>query len=82
MSTWRLSVDRERCIGAGMCVMTAPDVFDQDQDEGLVLLSHAEPHAVHRAAVRMAVGVCPSRAITLHEPDPDGPSGLSSPPDA
>ncbi|MFD3913127.1 ferredoxin [Streptomyces sp. NPDC058603] len=70
MSAPYLSVDRERCIGAGMCAMTAPDVFDQDPDDGLVLLLRAEPHAAHRAAARMAAGVCPSAAITLHEPDP------------
>ncbi|MGW6555166.1 ferredoxin, partial [Streptomyces sp. NPDC055051] len=48
----RLSVDRERCIGAGMCAMTAPDVFDQDPDDGLVLLLEAEPAAGDRAAAR------------------------------
>ncbi|MEU1227849.1 ferredoxin [Streptomyces sp. NPDC005828] len=72
MSAPRLSADRERCIGAGMCAMTAPDVFDQDPDDGLVLLLHAEPPTAHRAAARMAVGVCPSGAITLHEPEPGG----------
>ncbi|WP_017241940.1 ferredoxin [Streptomyces sp. SS] len=72
MTAPRLTADRERCIGAGMCAMTAPDVFDQDPDDGLVLLLHAEPPAAHRAAVRMAVGVCPSGAIALHEPETDG----------
>lgn len=64
-----LSVDRERCIGAGMCAMTAPDVFDQDPDDGLVVLLDAEPAAADRAAARMAAGVCPSGAITFR----DGP---------
>ncbi|MEU7072444.1 ferredoxin [Streptomyces narbonensis] len=72
MSTPHLSVDRERCIGAGMCAMTAPDIFDQDPDEGLVLLLDAEPSAPHHAAARLAVGVCPSGAITLDEPGPGG----------
>ncbi|MEU9852454.1 ferredoxin [Streptomyces sp. NPDC047974] len=63
----RLTADRERCIGAGMCAMTAPEVFDQDPEEGLVLLLHDEPPTAHQAAARMAVGVCPSGAITLHE---------------
>ncbi|MGW8363449.1 ferredoxin [Streptomyces wedmorensis] len=72
MTAPRLTADRERCIGAGMCAMTAPDVFDQDPDDGLVLLLHTEPPAAHRAAVRMAVGVCPSGAIALHEPEGDG----------
>ncbi|MEU3064682.1 ferredoxin [Streptomyces subrutilus] len=72
MSPAYVRADRGRCIGAGMCVMTAPDVFDQDPDDGLVVLLHAEPHPTRRAAARMAAGVCPSRAITVHEPDHDG----------
>ncbi|MFD4832937.1 ferredoxin [Streptomyces uncialis] len=34
----RLGVDRQRCVGAGMCALTAPAVFDQDEEEGLVVL--------------------------------------------
>ncbi|MFG2331739.1 ferredoxin [Streptomyces sp. NPDC048604] len=70
MTSPRLSVDRERCIGAGMCAMTAPDVFDQDPDDGRVLLLHATPPASQQAAARMAAGVCPSGAIALHRPQP------------
>lgn len=66
MTPTRLRVARERCIGAGMCALTAPEVFDQD-DDGRVLLLHAEPPTAHRAAAQMAAGVCPSGAITLHE---------------
>ncbi|MFE2146912.1 ferredoxin [Streptomyces sp. NPDC059456] len=69
MSTARLSIDRERCIGAGMCAMTAPEVFDQDPDDGLVLLLHAEPPAAHRTAARMAAGLCPSGAIAFGAPE-------------
>ncbi|MFF8277119.1 ferredoxin [Streptomyces lateritius] len=70
MSTPHLSVDRERCIGAGMCAMTAPDVFDQDPDEGLVLLLDADPSPAQRPAAHMAAGLCPAGAITLREPEP------------
>lgn len=69
MSGPHLSVDRDRCIGAGMCAMTAPEVFDQDPDDGLVLLLDTAPPQAQQAAARMAAGVCPSGAITLHEPD-------------
>ncbi|MDT0391082.1 MULTISPECIES: ferredoxin [Streptomyces] len=62
-----LRVDRERCIGAGMCALTAPEVFDQDPGDGLVLLLRADPPAVHQAAARMAAGVCPARAIAVRE---------------
>ncbi|MGW9071989.1 ferredoxin [Streptomyces yangpuensis] len=68
MSTARLSVDRGRCIGAGMCAMTAPDVFDQDTEDGLVVLLREEPATAHVTAARMATGMCPSGAITLSEP--------------
>jgi ferredoxin len=65
----RLGVDRERCAGAGMCALTAPEVFDQDDEEGLVVLLHPVPAPEHRAAARMAVGLCPAGAITFHSPD-------------
>lgn len=72
MRTTRLLVDRERCIGAGMCALTAPEVFDQDPDDGRVLLLHAEPPAAHHAAAQVAVGVCPSGAITIHASESSG----------
>ena len=28
----KIEADRDVCIGAGMCVMTAEEVFDQDDD--------------------------------------------------
>ncbi|MBF6171931.1 ferredoxin [Nocardia blacklockiae] len=57
-----LKVDRERCIGAGMCVLTAPGTFDQDDEDGRVLLKRAPDLAPD---VRDAVQVCPSGALTL-----------------
>lgn len=74
MRTKRLRVDRERCIGAGMCALTAPEVFDQDPDDGRVLLLQAEPPAGLRAGAQTAAGVCPSGAITCHEPEAAGGS--------
>ncbi|OKI48761.1 ferredoxin [Streptomyces sp. TSRI0281] len=65
----RLGVDRERCAGAGMCALTAPAVFDQDEEEGLVILLQPAPAPEHRAAARMAVGLCPAGAIALTSPD-------------
>jgi ferredoxin len=61
----RVRVDRDRCCGAGNCVLTAPTVFDQDDDDGLVLLraDTVPPGDVDR--VRRAVDLCPAGAITL-----------------
>ncbi|MFH9425651.1 ferredoxin [Streptomyces sp. NPDC017529] len=69
----RLGVDRDRCVGAGMCALTAPGIFDQDDDEGLVVLLAPAPDPQHRAAARMAAGLCPAGAITLRSPEPTDP---------
>ncbi|WUI35231.1 ferredoxin [Nocardia sp. NBC_00416] len=60
-----LRVDRERCIGAGMCVMTAPDVFDQDDEDGRVVLLARTPASHLERAVGEAADMCPSGAIVL-----------------
>ncbi|WP_067967198.1 ferredoxin [Nocardiopsis trehalosi] len=70
----RPRVDRERCIGAGMCALRSPETFDQDPDDGRVLLLDAAPPPERHAAVREAAGTCPSGAITLDGRGP-GPSG-------
>jgi ferredoxin len=61
----RVLVDRDRCVGAGMCALTAPEVFDQDAEDGRVVLLDATPAAARRAATRDAVLVCPSGAVTV-----------------
>ncbi|GAA2608510.1 MULTISPECIES: ferredoxin [Streptomyces] len=61
----KVGVARDRCVGAGQCVLAAPTVFDQDEEEGLVLVLDDEPHASDADAVREAVWACPSGALTL-----------------
>jgi ferredoxin len=56
--------DRDVCIGAGMCVLTAGAVFDQDDDGIVVLL---DEHPSDEAAVREAVANCPSGALSLDD---------------
>ena len=62
----RLGVDRDRCVGAGMCALTAPEVFDQD-DDGIVVLLEAEPSDDQQPLVRRAASLCPARVISLAE---------------
>ena len=59
----RVTVDRERCIGAGICALTAPAVFDQDAEEAVVVLLDASPPATEWAAVLAAVDRCPATVI-------------------
>ncbi|KJY32089.1 MULTISPECIES: ferredoxin [Streptomyces] len=62
----RISVDRDVCIGAGQCVLAAPEVFTQD-DDGLseVLPGREDGHG--SAMVREAARACPVSAITVRE---------------
>jgi ferredoxin len=61
----KVAVDRDRCIGAGMCVLTAPTVFDQDSDEAVVVLLDESPPDTDRAKVQQAVDRCPAAVIRL-----------------
>ncbi|QUH01928.1 ferredoxin [Saccharopolyspora erythraea] len=61
-----ISVDTERCVGAGQCVLSAPDVFDQD-DDGIVTVLEANPDADQAAEVVQAERICPAQAITVRE---------------
>ncbi|MFG1993445.1 ferredoxin [Actinoplanes sp. NPDC048988] len=61
----RVAVDRDHCIGAGSCAMTAPTVFDQDAEEALVILLTDSPPDSDQDAVRQAVDRCPAAVIRL-----------------
>ncbi|OLT31386.1 ferredoxin [Actinomadura sp. CNU-125] len=63
----RLSVDRDACRGAGQCAFNAPELFDQDEDEGLVVLLNAEPSPGQLPSARRAADACPNRVIVLAE---------------
>ncbi|MEV4110663.1 ferredoxin [Nonomuraea sp. NPDC049695] len=60
-----ITVDADKCCGAGQCVLLAPEVFDQGEDDGIVILLDASPAEEHHAAVREAADVCPAAAIVV-----------------
>jgi ferredoxin len=62
----RISVDTNRCVGAGQCVLTAPEFFDQNDDAIVQVLSDT-PDESARKLVTHAVELCPSGAITVHD---------------
>lgn len=63
----KVTVDQEKCCAGGNCVMLAPDVFDQREEDGVVVLLTDTPPADAHDAVREAAEVCPSAAIFLDE---------------
>ncbi len=60
----KIEADRELCIGAGNCVLSAEAVFDQDDDGIVVLLAEEVPDG-EEERVREAVKLCPSGALKL-----------------
>lgn len=64
-----LRADRERCIGSGACAFTAPDVFDQDDTDGRVVILNSAPTEKLQNSVLDAVRGCPVSALELLEFD-------------
>ena len=63
----RVSVDADRCVAAGHCVLLAPEVFDQRDEDGVVVLLSEKPAAELHDAVRESATMCPAGAIHLAE---------------
>lgn len=62
----QISVDVDRCVGGGQCVLSAPDLFDQNDDDGTVILL-GQPSSAQHDEARQAARVCPAAAIELQE---------------
>jgi ferredoxin len=48
-----------------MCALTDPDVFDQDESDGTVVLLEPSPTGEHADAAREAAHLCPAGAIKV-----------------
>ncbi|MDT6987703.1 ferredoxin [Streptomyces lusitanus] len=62
-----ITIDHDRCIGAGQCALVAPGVFDQRDEDGLAVLLVDRPAGEQRAAAREAAESCPLSAISVRE---------------
>jgi len=58
----RISIDRERCIGSGMCIVFAPGTFAHDDQAKAVVI---DPDGDPQDAVGNAVEGCPTGALAL-----------------
>ena len=64
----RIEVDTDLCVGGGQCVMAAPEVFAQRDEDGVVILLQENPPAEQLETVKRAELLCPAAAIRVHTP--------------
>jgi ferredoxin len=63
----KVIVDQDKCVASGQCVLSAPDVFDQRESDGIVVLLAENPDAGSDAMVREAAAICPALAIQIED---------------
>ncbi len=63
----RVTVDQDKCVSSGQCVLNAADVFDQRDDDGVVMLLVAHPGPELAEDTRKAAAACPALAIDIEE---------------
>ena len=63
----KVTVDQDKCVSSGQCVLNASDVFDQRDDDGVVVLLVESPlHELSDNARRFSAA-CPALAIDIEE---------------
>jgi ferredoxin len=63
----KVHLDQDRCVASGQCVLAAPDVFDQRDEDGIAVLLDERPAANRSADVQQAAAVCPALAIVVED---------------
>lgn len=63
----KVLVHQNRCVASGQCVEAAAEVFDQRDEDGIVVLLLEDPPASMREDVAQAALVCPVQAIEIKD---------------
>lgn len=66
MTRVRVVVDWDLCESNALCMASAPEVFELQDDDTLLILQETPDESL-RAKVETAVRTCPKRAITLQD---------------
>jgi ferredoxin len=61
----RIQVDRDLCRGAGQCALAAPELFDQSDDDGTVVVLDEQPPTDLQERARLAAALCPNSVIRV-----------------
>jgi ferredoxin len=63
----KITVDQDKCVASGQCLLVAAAVFDQREEDGIVVLLNPSPDAALAEDVKQAASLCPGRAITVED---------------
>ena len=63
----KIIVDTTRCTSSGRCAWYAPDIFGQNDDDGLAQVIKQDYTAEEMELIRDAVNNCPTAALSLVE---------------
>ncbi|MFG1906234.1 ferredoxin [Kribbella sp. NPDC048928] len=63
----KITVDQDRCVASGQCVTAAADVFDQRDEDGVVVLLTDNPPTELATDIHQAAAVCPALAIVVED---------------
>jgi len=63
----KVTVDQDKCVSSGQCVLNAGELFDQRDDDGVVVLLNDNPPADQSENARKAAAACPALAIDIEE---------------
>lgn len=62
----KAKVDRDACIGCGLCTTICPQVFEMDDDQIAIVIADPVPTNAEDEA-REAEESCPTSAISIEE---------------
>jgi ferredoxin len=54
-------------VSSGQCVLNAGDIFDQRDDDGVVIVLNDSPSPEQATDARKAAAACPALAIDIRE---------------
>ncbi|KWX24449.1 ferredoxin [Mycolicibacterium wolinskyi] len=63
----KVTVDQEKCVSSGQCVLNAGELFDQRDEDGVVVLLDDSPGPDQADNARRAAAACPALAIDIEE---------------
>jgi ferredoxin len=63
----KMIVDQDKCASSGNCVMHAPEIFDQCEEDGVVVLLNENPPTEQAENAHKAAAGCPAAAIHIEE---------------